>query len=51
MTALHSQFEVIPLYSIVQDEDGYVSKVPLCLCEHCSVNRFLCQKYSSWQNK
>lgn len=41
----------IALYSIVQDEDGYVSNVPICLCEHCNVNQFLCLKHSSQQSE
>ena len=41
----HSQYKRIALYSIVQDEDGYVIKNDLCLCEHCKVNGFLCPRH------
>ena len=37
----------VKIFSLVKDEDGSISRVPMCLCELCRVNHFLCPRYAS----
>jgi len=37
----------VKIFSLVKDEDGSISRVPICLCELCRVNHFLCPRYAS----
>ena len=37
----------VKIFSLVKDEDGSISRVPICLCELCRVNHFLCSRYAS----
>jgi len=42
-----SEYERVKIFSLVKDEDGSISRVPICLCELCRVNHFLCPRYAS----
>jgi len=42
-----SEYERVKIFSLVKDEDGTISRVPMCLCELCRVNHFLCPRYAS----
>jgi len=42
-----SEYERVKIFSLVKDEDGSVSRVPMCLCELCRVNHFLCPRHSA----
>lgn len=45
-THLHpSEYERVKIFSLVKDEDGSISRVPMCLCELCRVNHFICPRY------
>ena len=41
-----SEYERVKIFSLVKDEDGSISKVPMCLCELCRVNHFICPRYA-----
>ena len=42
-----SEYERVKIFLLVTDKDGSVSRVPLCLCELCRVNHFLCPRHSA----